>query len=246
MHFFEKPNIPNKCSRGVIIDYRTNEESIKELNNLGISTFKSCCVSSLYDSVCGHPDMQIHHLGKERFVCAPEAFEHYTKLFPDADIIKGSKTLTASYPDDICYNAAAFGKYLICNAVSTAIEISSEYLSKGRTILKAKQGYAKCSICIINDNAIITADEGIYKIALENKIDALKINEGFIELKNMSYGFIGGATGLIAHNVLAVNGDIRKHKNCADIISFCKNYSVEVISLKNGEIEDIGSILPIF
>lgn len=246
MIYFEKPSTPNKCSGGAIVDYRTDKESIKELNKLGVKVFKSCFIPSLYDAVCGHPDMQIHHLGGNRFVCAPEAFEHYTKLLPEADIIKGSKALIAAYPGDICYNAAAFGNYLICNAVSTTIEISSEYQRRGQTILNVKQGYAKCSICIVNDNAIITADEGIYKTALENKIDALKICEGFITLKNMSYGFIGGATGLIAHDALAVNGDIKTHKDSANIISFCKNYGVEVVSLKKGEIEDIGSILPIF
>ena len=246
MIYFKKPNTPNKCSGGVIVDYRIGEESINELNRLGIKALKSCQIPSLYDAVCGHPDMQIHHFGGNRFVCAPEAFEHYTKLLPDADIIKGSKPLTAAYPDDICYNAAAFGNYLICNTVSTTIEISSEYQRRGQTILNVKQGYSKCSICVVNDNAIITADEGIYKTALENKIDVLKISEGFISLKNMSYGFIGGATGLIAHDALAVNGDIKTHINSADIISFCKNHGVEVVSLKKGEIEDIGSILPIF
>ena len=246
MEYFTSQNLPNKCSEGVIVDYRISEESINSLTSLGIQVFKSCKVNNLYSAVCGHPDMQIHHLGNNRFVCAPETYEHYMCILSDAELIKGSKMLTDHYPDDICYNTAVFGKYVICNAVSTAIEILSEYQRRGKTILNANQGYAKCSICIVNENAIITADEGVNKIAKSNGIDVLKINEGYITLKDMSYGFIGGATGLIAPDTLAVNGDIKTHKDCDNIISFCKNHRVDVLSLKKGEIEDIGSILAIF
>ena len=62
----------------------------------------------------------------------------------------------------------------------------------------------------------------------------------------MSYGFIGGATGLIAPDMLAVNGDLKTHPDYNNIVDFCKNYHVDIISLKNGSIYDIGSILPIF
>ena len=246
MEYFVNPNLPNICSGGVIVDFRTSQESIIALQQFGITVYKTCEVTTLYDAVCGHADMQIHHIGNNKFVCTPEAYFHFKKILPEADIIKGSKTLTDKYPYDICYNVAVFGKHVICNTACTAIEILSEYQRMGKTILNANQGYAKCSICIINDNAIITADEGIRKIASENKIDVLKINEGFIRLKGMSYGFIGGATGLITPDTLAINGDIKTHKDCDNIISFCKNHKVEVISLKKGEIDDIGSIIPIF
>ena len=104
---------------------------------------------------------------------------------------------------------------------------------------------APISMYLMN-NKLAQVVEGVNKLAKSNGIDVLKINEGYITLKDMSYGFIGGATGLIAPDTLAVNGDIKTHKDCDNIISFCKNHRVDVLSLKKGEIEDIGSILAIF
>ena len=247
--YLSMPNIPNKRServKGVIVDYRTDKEAIDTLVSMGIECILSCRVSSLYEAVCGHPDMMIHHLGGNRFITAPEAYEHFKAVIPDADIIKGSKPLKSAYPDDIRYNAASVGRYLFCNAPCTATEILTEYKTLKREILSVKQGYTKCSICVVSENAIITSDAGIYKKAVECKIDALKITEGYIELKGMSYGFIGGATGLIAPDTLAVNGNLKTHPDYNNIVDFCNNYNVNIISLKNGAIYDIGSILPIF
>lgn len=246
MEYFLHPNIPNKCSKGVLVDFRTSEESISTLKSLGIEVFKTQRIKCLYSSVCGHADMQIHHLGDNRFVTAPEVYEYYNELFAEACIINGSKKLSNRYPEDIYYNAAAFGNFLLCNSSCTATEILSEYRSMNKTILNVKQGYAKCSICIINENAVITSDKGIYKKLYDNGIDVLLISSGFINLQGVSYGFIGGATGLISNDLLAVNGDISTHPNSSEIISFCKNYNVNIISLKKGTLDDIGSIIPIF
>ncbi len=245
-NYISIPNLPNKRSKGVIIDYRTDKEAIDSLNSMGIECILSCRINSLYEAVCAHPDMMIHHLGADRFITAPEAYEHFKAALPNADIIKGSKQLDARYPDDILYNAASVGNYLFCNARCTASEILSEYQCMKKEILNVKQGYSKCSICVVSENALITADSGICNIARKNNIDVLKITEGYIELAGMSYGFIGGATGLIAPDALAVNGDLKTHPDYNNIVSFCKNYGVDIVQLKSGSIYDIGSILPIF
>ncbi len=237
--------LPNKRVIGVIADFRLDEESKITLHEVGINIIPTFKVSNLQDAVCGHPDMMIHHIDSNRFVVAAEAYEHFSKKLPDAHLIKGSKKLNYNYPDDILYNCASFGNFVVCNAAYTAIEILSEYRSLNREILNTKQGYSKCSVCIINDNAIITADSNIEKICKENKIDVLKINPGYIELKGMNYGFIGGSTGLIDENILAVNGELKTHIDGENIKAFCKNYGMNVLELKKGVITDVGSILPI-
>jgi 2-hydroxy-3-keto-5-methylthiopentenyl-1-phosphate phosphatase len=45
--------------------------------------------------------------------------------------------------------------------------------------------------------------------------------------------------------MLAVNGNIKLHPDFEKIIEFCKKYDVEVVSLNNGEIVDVGSIIPV-
>ncbi len=246
MKFLKNPNIPNIRASGIIVDYRISKQSIKTLKQMGIEVFFSCKIHSLYDAVCAHPDMMIHHIGNNLFIVAPEAYNHFKRLLPQAKFIKGSQLLSGKYPDDVVYNTAAFGNFVICNTACTAIEILETYRKSKKKILNVNQGYAKCSVCIISENAIITADQGIYNKAVENKIDVLKISEGHIDLPGMSYGFIGGASGLIAKNMLAINGDLKTHPDCNIIHDFCKNHGVEIIPLKTGKIEDIGSILPVF
>lgn len=232
---------PNICSGQIIIDYRTNSDTIAELRRLGFDVVLTKPVESLYNEVKGHADMQIH-LVNGKAICEPSVFEYYKDKLTDIDVICGSLAVKSEYPSDIAYNTCSIGKYAICRVRHTAIEILSEYLSLNREILNAKQGYAKCSICVVNEESAITADVGMYKLLKENNLNVLKINEGFIKLYNMK-GFIGGASGLIKKDLLAFNGNIKTHPDSDNIIDFCKNVGVNVISLNNSELTDIGSIL---
>ncbi len=233
---------PNKRSNRVVIDYRAQKETIEELERIGFKIIPTLKIPSLYDAINGHADIQIFktQLG---LIVAPEVFEYYKNALPDLDIVKGSNKLQNKYPHDISYNCADLGNYLICKRLYTTIEIVEYGLRYKKKILNVNQGYSKCSICIINENALITADKSIAKACKENKIDVLEIDEGYIELNGMDYGFIGGATGLIDKTTLAVNGEIKTHPNSDNIISFVKNYGVDVIELRKGNLYDIGSII---
>ena len=94
-----------------------------------------------------------------------------------------------------------------------------------------------------SNDAIITSDKNIQSVAIKNKIDVLLVDDNEIKLNGFNHGFIGGATGLLNKNILAVNGNIEFHRNYNEIISFCAKHGVEVISLNSDEIIDIGSIL---
>lgn len=231
----------------VIIDCRADDRTVYNLEYYGLQVIPTIKIDSLYDAIATHADIQIHYLGNNRFVCAPEVFEHYKKYLPcNFELIKGSKQLSAKYPDDIAYNAAALKKYVLCNAAHTATEILTEYKSMQKEILNVNQGYCKCSVCIINGSAIITSDKGIAKTAVKNGINVLEIEAGYIKLRNLNYGFIGGATGIIKENILAVNGDINTHPSAEHIKQFCKKHSVELFPLKDGILEDIGTIISNF
>ena len=234
--------ITNICSNRVLVDYRTSEESVQELIKLGIDVYKSTRVESLYEEVAGHPDMQIHFINKKA-ICAPEVFQYYKSLdLTDIELVCGSKPLKPTYPDDVAYNVCNIGKYVILRPLSVTIEILEEYHYLKKEILKSKQGYAKCSICVVNDKSAITSDEGVYKLLKENNLNVLKITEGYIELNKMK-GFIGGASGLINNDTLVFNGDLKMNPDYENIISFCKNVGVDAVSLNKGNLVDIGSIL---
>lgn len=241
--YIKFPNLPQKKIKKVLVDYRLSNDSIKELNDAKIEVCFSKKIDCLYNAVCGHPDMQIHHLGGSCFVCAQEVYDYYSDMLIGADIIMGEKPLKEKYPDDIYYNAASVGNYIICKADSTEEKILRQY--NDEYIININQGYAKCNIAVIGKKALITSDKGIYKKALEKDIDVLLIKSGFIELNGLSYGFIGGASGMIAPDILAVNGNIDTHPDCKNMKAFCRNYGIYIISLNRGKLCDVGSIVPL-
>ena len=241
MEFLKTPNLPDRPVKGVIIDCRANKETIESLKMLGIEPILSYQSENLYPSICSHPDMTITHLGGNKFICAPDSYDYYKCVLTEAEIIKGAVDITPEYPHDVTYNVTMLGGFTFMNASTEQAKVFD-----GGKIINVRQGYTKCSICIVSENAIITADTGIARAARENSIDALLISAGNIELPGMNYGFIGGATGLIAPDTLAVNGDISTHPDGEAIPQFCADYGVKIVQLRKGAICDIGSILPVY
>lgn len=245
MKYIKNPNLPDRAVKRVAADYRIQPESLRALTEMGIETLLTQKCAAVLEAVSGHTDMQLHHVGGNKFICAGETYSYYKERLSGAELIKGSAALREKYPYDTAYNAAVLGGCVICREKSAAREIISEHKKAGRLVINVNQGYAKCNIAPINENAFITSDAGIYKRASAHGIDALLIRPGYIFLEGMSCGFIGGASGMTAPDTLAVNGDIRRHPDCDNIKSFCCGYGVKIISLNKGELYDIGSIIPI-
>ena len=243
--FVEKPNLPTKRVSKVIADYRTNPESIEKLFKLGIDVIKTQKIDNLYESVCGHADMQIVHLGKDAFVCEPSVYDYYKAQMPDSKIKKGKTAVSDKYPFDIAYNGAAIGNYFFHNLKYTESTVYEYYKSMRGKLINVKQGYTKCSVCIVSENAIITSDRKINESALICGIDSVFIDPKEIKLCGMSNGFAGGICGLIDKNTLAVNGDVTLTSFGAEFVGFCEKHGVSVLPLHGGSPEDIGSILPI-
>ena len=243
--YIKVPNIPQCKVTCVIVDYRIDKTSEQTLLNNNIKVLKTAKLNSLYDSVNGHPDMQIHHIGDNLFVCEKSLVEYYQKLLPDASIVSGNNELQDKYPLDISLNCARVGNFIFHNLNFTDSKILEYYKTNGVKLINVKQGYSKCSVCVINENAIITSDIKIAEFALKNSIDAMFFDNKEIRLKGLSYGFIGGICGLIDKNLLAVNGNIERLTNYQSLLDFCQKYRTKVLSLNDSIPEDIGSILPI-
>ena len=53
-------------------------------------------------------------------------------------------------------NACVVGKWLLCNPDITALEVLSRF--ENESVIGFKQGYARCTVCVVDENSIITAD----------------------------------------------------------------------------------------
>ncbi len=189
-----------------------------------------------------HADLTLCHLGGNRFVTASGTSEYYKERIKNADIKEGVTEVKSPYPYDAAYCAAVFGKFAVANEKITDPYLLS-VLKEEFTFINVSQGYAKCNICPIRENAVITEDAGIYK-KLSDFMDVLLIEKGDIVLPPYEYGFFGGSTGMIGKNKLFVNGSLKTHRDADKIYAFLEKYSVEVIE-SEGKIKDVGSIIAI-
>ncbi len=245
--FLKTPFIPEKKVSHVLIDARASGALISHLKKMGITPLCTPSLTNLYNAVSYHPDMLIHPIGDNVFVTAPAVYEmFFTMLKPlGIKLIKGKSRLKSNYPENIAYNVARIDKIAFHNTHFTDKKIREYFERNNIQLIHVKQGYTKCSTCIISKQAIITSDKGIAKVVDNYNIDVLYIKPGYILLPGLNYGFIGGATGLISSNTLAVAGKLKHHPSYKEIEKFCNKYSKNIISLTQEKAMDIGSIIPI-
>ncbi len=248
MNTVEIPNLPTNDVVVVIIDKRASnkiKETLKQQNILLIETLPH---PDIYNAVANHPDIMFHHIQGNIIVYAPntpqQLVDELTAL--GFDMLKGQAVLNNKYPYTIAYNIARVGKYAFHNTKYTDPIVKKLLIARGIEFIHVNQGYSKCLTCIINENSIITSDNDIYKKAKAAEIDALLIEpDKSIRLEPFDMGFIGGATGLIGRNRLAITGNLKFHKNYKEILSFLSLKNVDMVMLNDDRLMDLGTIIPI-
>ena len=237
--FIKTPHLPQSKVTSVIMDI-SDCNLTKCVESMGISIISSTVIAELSHQTSRHSDMQIYHAGGKNFF----QVKNTNIIIPKAHIEK-TNDIEAPYPKDILLNAARVGDKLFCNIKYTAKQILNHAEENNIKIINVKQGYTKCSVCIVNENAIITADSEIYKKAKENNFDALLIKQGYIDINGYNYGFIGGCAGKTDKDKLAFTGDISKHPDYHAIKSFINSQKIDIVILSGDALYDIGGILPV-
>ncbi len=244
MHYLNVPNLPESRVKTVAIGEQ-NKRFIDALQRLGICCITLSACLTLPTPVQDHADMLLCHLGGSRLLLHSLAVKETLALsglgFEVATI---GTPLGATYPFDCALNALRIANKLICGK-HTAPEIIRYCNDNELEVLRCAQGYARCSVCVVNDNAVITADPSISSICLKQGMDVLKISPGHIRLPGYPYGFIGGCCGLIDQNTLAFTGAPENHPDGQKIIDFLAKHHVKYISLTEDALTDIGGFIPL-
>ncbi len=232
---------------GIIVDQNAPQSFFDYLDDKKIEYIKSSYLKNVLEPVSTHPDMQICHLGGNRYVCEPTLYDYYYDKLKEynVELIKGEKHILSTYPDDISYNVVVTENIALHNLKYTDSVILKEFESSAISIYNVKQGYTKCATCIIDDNALITSDESIYKVCVVNKIDCLLVEKGFIKLGDNHEGFIGGCCGFTDSKKLLFCGDITSHPSYNEIVEFASKYGVKIVFSSNEVLTDIGTIIPV-
>ncbi len=244
----EKANLPVNCDKIVIGEKYADilDNSLKSLNILPIYVPNNLSVD---ERLSGHADLSVFHPGGTDIFLAPYLKNTvFSKRLTESgfknhflDVKQGKK-----YPLDAALNGCAFGNTIIYCNNSTSPDIVNFFAKTGeRLLITAKQGYSRCSICIVDENSIITADRGIYKAAVASGKDALLVTQGYVELPGYQYGFLGGASFKISESKLCFTGLLDSHPDKINILNFLKEKNVEPLYLTNLPIFDIGGAVPI-
>lgn len=241
--YIRKPNLPEREVTLVALSGQAGE-AISTLKKLGISIIKVNSDFNLPLPVNTHADIQLLHTGSSTVFCHSEhLFEG--ELISKFDIKCIKEKTGNKYPKDVLLNCTIINDKIICNPKTIAPEILEYAYNQSLTVIPVKQGYSKCSICIVDDSAIITDDESVFTAAGNFLNDVLFVSKGSISLKGYNYGFIGGCCGKISNNKIVFNGRIESHTDSNSIIDFLQKHSVEPIELTNNKLLDIGGILPL-
>lgn len=241
------PNLPTeKVSAAVVgsVDPRV----IHALEALGVWTIATGPNRSLPAALCRHADMLAHPLGNGEVFAAQGESRLCSALSGFGFAVTYlQKELAPRYPGDVALNAARIGSRLVCNEQATAPELLEAARRMGLELVDVKQGYAKCSLCIVSENAVITADEGLAYTLRQAGLDVLRIIPGCIRLPGYGYGFIGGCCGKLDEATMAFVGDPLTHPDGRKILSFLERHGVEARNLlgQGEKLLDVGSILPV-
>ena len=238
------PNLPqNKVTLFAVAEgFDELSSSLKEFGAEVItvkrdSTFEAC--------ESNHPDMHIHHLGDKKVLLYRED-EYLCKEFQQRgfEVLYAAEKKQGEYPKSAALNACRIGNILLCNerALDKNLRLYAEQNSV--EIVSCRQGYARCSTCVVSESAVITSDASVAK-ALKGRVDLLEISKGQIRLGSSLDGFIGGCCSMIDKNTLAFFGDVTRHIDYINIKSFLENHCVLPVVLCGGELTDVGTFIPL-
>lgn len=201
----------------------------------------------LPEGLMRHADLGICIVSEKKAVCPPESCAYYReKLSPYGfEVISGKSHIGSNYPSDSAYNVGIVGKKCFLNKSVCDEHLYEILISEGYEIINVKQGYTKCSICPVDENSFITGDKGIASAGEKAGMSVLLISNDNISLQGYSNGFFGGSVGKASKDELLVNGDINTLPDSKKIKEFLAERNIRIKSIKEGEVTDIGSIIPL-
>lgn len=229
----------------VIIDSRAPKKVTNSLTNLGFDIISLPCFSALPDPVSAHPDMLIF-FADDKIFCHRDYYTIAKNEINEIsrsgyEIILSNEYVSQEYPHDILFNSVIINGNIYGKRTYMSHLIHTFAENNDMNIIDVNQGYTKCSVCKISENAIITADPSIYKATTSDQIDALFISSGYVSLSGYDCGFIGGCSG-ICEDKIYFSGNIFLHPDGKKISDFCEKHNKTPISLSDDILFDIGSM----
>lgn len=237
------PNLPQSKVACVAVNASAGE-TVKKIRTLGIDVIEIQPDLRLPKPVNSHADIQLLHVGENGIFCH-RGFKCTGERMSKFSFTEIADDIGNEYPHDVLLNCTFIGDKLICNSHTVAPEVLQFADSHGYTLIPVKQGYARCSVCVADNNAIITDDKSIFTAAQNFLNDVLFISKGSVRLSGYNYGFIGGCCGKLDEKTVAFNGVVESHSDHNAIYDFMERNHLNMIELTSQPLTDIGGIIPL-
>ncbi len=241
IRFVDKPHLPQGKVRQLILGekYKKVLKSALLKRNIAPIWLKN---NEFADArLSGHCDLMAAHLGKD-VLAVQKGTAIDCELINKIKLIETPVPPRPEYPYDAALNICIVADKLIYNPKSADSRIVSAF---DVIKLACKQGYTKCSVCVVDGNSIITADKKIAAIASAAGMNVLTVGEKLAALDGFEHGFIGGASFKISADEMAFTGVINDDAERSRIEHFLNERGVAAVYLTEIPLFDIGSAIPI-
>ena len=218
-----------------------NPEIVEGLKKEGFELIFSESLEILPEFERNHADMQCLRIN-ETFFVLKECVSLRNRLSEEGlDVRITTDSIGGKYPENVLLNAVYYNSRLYCKESSVDKSVK-EYCSENEIeIVNVNQGYAKCSVAVLNDG-FITADIGIFEAMSGRGERGILVSPGNIELDGVDYGFIGGCC-FENNGRVFFSGDISKHPDYKRIKEFLKGK--EIVALTDKKLYDIGGFVAV-
>lgn len=245
MRYVEQPNLPRGDVRLAAVS-GTYSEILHSLASRGIETVEIRPNKNLDQPIQSHADMLCHHLGGNQLMIAQGERDLRSRFEKFGfRIFESERPVRSPYPNDSSLNVLRVGNLAFMGKMEQDKKIRTYFQNQNIRVIEVRQGYARCSVAVVDDQSVITADVGIAQACIQTGLYVLHIRPGFIRLEGYPYGFIGGCCGKLGKNKIGFAGDLTSHPDCNAILEFLSIKRIEVIPLMDGPLTDIGGILPL-
>ncbi|SMC50460.1 DUF6873 family GME fold protein [Papillibacter cinnamivorans] len=246
--FLRKPNLPEGRVLAVLTGETYFEKLRPGLAARGAETIPVPENPLVASPLRGHADLSVCHAGEGDWIAAESVYitlknRFFTAWGEKAGMQKDEGSQSPEYPRDCGLNAAVMGRLAVCGDKCDPV-LEKILLQKGLEMIHVRQGYAKCSLCILSEKAAITSDTGI-AAALQNRgLEILLIRPGHILLPGYDTGFIGGCCGKLGPRRIAFTGRLDGHPDHEAILRFIAAQGMTAEYLTEEPVFDAGSLLP--
>lgn len=217
---------------------------LSAIEDLGHNVIKSDTIKTFHLPEQKHADMQILQINSDIFILN-ECTILKEKL-KNKSLHLCSKNAGKKYPKNILLNFLYLNNTLY-GKISAIDNNLLDYCNLNNIdTVNVNQGYSRCSVLVVDNNAVITSDISLKKVLENNGVDVLLISSGNIKLEGFDYGFIGGASGKIDNDTIVFFGNVKNHSDYKNIEEFCIRYKKKIkILCEYLPLTDIGGIVKI-